>query len=138
MKRLLLYLMTALSCTAATAQFYNNGTFFVGASGVLFINSSYTNTTAADYQNNGTVYITGNLANNQSSMPAGTGRTYFNGVGAQTLSGAQPFRNLNINIDNENGLLLSNRLAIGDGSAGLLTFSAGAITTGTSTQDVYF
>src|ERR1700683_1175129 len=123
MKRLLLYLMTAFSCTAAAAQFYNNGTFFIGNSGVLFINSNYTNTAAADYQNNGTVYITGNLVNSQASMPAGTGRTYFNGVGAQTLSGAQPFRNLNINIDNAGGLTLSNRLAIGDGTAGLLTFT---------------
>jgi hypothetical protein len=138
MKRLLLYLMIALSCTAATAQFYNNGTFYVGNSGVLFINSSYTNTAAADYQNDGTVYITGNLANSQASMAAGTGRTYFNGLSTQTLSGAQPFRNLNINIDNETGLILGNRLAVGNGTAGLLTFTAGAITTGTSTEDVYF
>jgi hypothetical protein len=138
MKRLLLYLMTAFSCTAATAQFYNNGTFYVGTSGVLFINSSYTNTAAADYQNNGTVYITGNLVNSQTSMPAGTGRTYFNGLSAQTLSGAQPFRNLNIDIDNSSGLILTNRLAVGNGTAGLLTFTAGTITAGTNTQDVYF
>jgi hypothetical protein len=138
MKRLLLYLMTAFGCTAATAQFYNNGTLFIGNSGVLYINSSYTNTAAADYQNNGTVYITGNLVNSQAAMAAGTGRTYFNGVSAQTLSGAQPFRNLNINIDNADGLTLSNRLAIGNGTAGLLTFTDGTITTGTSTEDVYF
>ncbi len=138
MKRLLLYLMTALSCTAATAQFYNNGTFFVGSSGVLFINSSYTNTAAADYQNNGIVHITGNLVNSQASMPAGTGRTFFDGLGAQTLSGTQPFRNLNINIDNESGLILANRLAIGDTVSGLLTFTRGTITSGTSTEDVYF
>jgi hypothetical protein len=138
MKRLLLYLMTVISCTSASAQFYNNGTFFVGTSGVLFINSSYTNTAAADYQNNGTVYITGNLVNNQASMPAGTGRTYFNGLSTQTLSGAQPFRTQNSNIDNESGLVLANRLAIGDTTVGPLTFTEGMITTGTSTEDVYF
>jgi Secretion system C-terminal sorting domain len=142
MKRLLFYLMTfavgALTAPLATAQFYNNGTFYVGTSGVLFINSSYTNSAAADYQNNGTVYITGNLVNSQASMPAGTGRTYFNGLSAQTLSGTQPFRNLNINIDNESGLILANRLSIGDTTSGLLTFTAGTITTGTSTEDVYF
>jgi hypothetical protein len=139
MKRLLLlYLTTAFCCTAATAQFYNNGTFYVGASGVLFVNSSYTNTTAADYQNDGTVYITGNLVNNQASMPAGAGRTYFSGVSAQTLSGAQPFRNLNINIDNASGVILANRLAVGNGTSGLLTFTTGLITSGTTTQDVYF
>jgi hypothetical protein len=135
---LLLYLMTALSCTAATAQFYNNGTFYVGTSGLLFINSSYTNTSAAAYQNNGTVYITGDLVNSQASMPAGTGTTYFAGLGAQTLSGTQPFRNLNINIDNESGLILADRLSIGDTVSGLLTFTRGTITTGTSTEDVYF
>lgn len=138
MKRLLLYLMTAISCTAATAQFYNNGTFYVGTSGVLFINSSYTNTAVADYQNDGTVYVTGNLVNSQASMPAGKGRTYFDGLGAQTLSGTQPFRNLNINIDNESGLILANRLSIGDTTSGTLTFTRGTITTGTSTEDVYF
>jgi hypothetical protein len=138
MKRLLLYLMTALSCTAATAQFYNNGTFYVGTSGVLFINSSYTNTAAAGYQNDGTVYITGNLANSQASMPAGKGSTNFVGLGVQTLSGTQPFRNLNINIDNESGLLLANRLAVGDTVSGLLTFTRGTITSGISTEDVYF
>jgi hypothetical protein len=142
MKRLLLYLMTfaagALTATSATAQFYNNGTFFVGNSGVLYINSSYTNTAAADYLNNGTVYITGDLLNSQASMAAASGRTYFNGLSAQTLTGTQPFRNLNINIDNASGIVLANRLAIGNGTAGLLTFNAGAITTGSSTQDVYF
>ena len=128
----------ALSGASATAQLYNSGTLFVGSGGVLFVNAAYTNTSGADYQNNGTVYITGNVSNSEASMPAGSGRTYFNGSSAQTLSGSQPFRGLNINIDNASGLTLANRLAVGDGTLGELTFTAGTITTGTSTQDVYF
>jgi hypothetical protein len=142
MKQVLLPLMTlaviALSGASATAQLYNSGTFYVGTGGVLFVNAAYTNTSGADYQNNGTVYITGNVSNSQASMPAGSGRTYFNGSSAQTLTGSQPFRGLNINIDNESGLTLVNRLSIGDTVSGQLTFNAGIITTGTSTEDVYF
>jgi hypothetical protein len=142
MKQALLPLMTlaviALSGASATAQLYNSGTLFVGSGGVLFVHAAYTNTSGADYQNNGTVYITGNVSNSEASMPAGSGRTYFNGSSAQTLSGSQPFRGLNINIDNASGLTLANRLAVGDGTLGELTFTAGTITTGTSTQDVYF
>ena len=46
--------------------------------------------------------------------------------------------NLRLRQVNAGGLTLSNRLAIGDGTAGLLTFTTGAITTGTSNEDVYF
>jgi hypothetical protein len=138
MRQVLLLLVTVSLCSGASAQFYNNGTFYVGSSGVLFVNGSFTNTAASDYQNNGTVYISGNISNNQGSMPAGTGSTYFNGATAQTLSGSQPFRNRNVNIDNSSGLALANRLAVGDGTDGLLTFTSGTITAGTNTQDVYF
>jgi Secretion system C-terminal sorting domain len=138
MKQLLLFLVSAVLCTAVHAQFYNNNIFYVGSSGVLFVNGSYTNTAASDYQNNGTVYISGDISNSQASMAAGTGRTYFNGTAVQALLGSQPYRNLNINIDNPSGLILANRLAVGDGTGGLLTFTAGTITSGASTQDVYF
>jgi len=138
MRQVLLLLVTASLCSGARAQLYNNGTFYVGSTGVLFVNGSFTNTAASDYQNNGTVYISGDISNNQGSMSAGTGRTYFNGATAQTLSGSQPFRNLNVNIDNSSGLVLTNRLAVGNGTDGLLTFTSGTITSGTNTQDVYF
>ena len=66
------------------------------------------------------------------------GTTVFNGTVAQTLSGSAPFRCLNITLNNAAGLTLSDRLAIGDGTNGLLTFTAGRITAGSNSQDVYF
>jgi hypothetical protein len=136
--RQLLFILAILTTTITDAQFYNNGTFFVGSTGILSVNSSFTNTSGANLQNNGTIYIAGNISNSQGSMPAGSGTTVFNGTSAQTLSGTAQYRNLNITLNNAAGLTLADRLAIGDGTGGTLTFTAGEITSGTNTQDVYF
>ena len=138
MRHLFLFLVAASVCTGSHAQFYNNGVFYVGSSSILDVNGNFTNTATAGYQNNGNVYISGNIQNNQPSMPAGSGTTYFDGTTAQTLSGTQPFRSLNVTLNNPAGLDLAERLAIGDGTGGTLTFTSGLITSGTSTQDVYF
>jgi hypothetical protein len=120
------------------AQLYNSGVFYV-SSGTTFYNSgSFTNTSSASYQNDGAVYIGGNIINDQAALPAGIGTTLFNGTGAQTLGGAAAFRSLNNTINNAAGLVLTNRLAVGDGSGGTLSFTSGLITTGTAGQDVYF
>ena len=138
MRQLIIATIAILATASADAQFYNNGVFYIGSTGVLTVNNTFTNTSGASFQNNGTVYITGNISNGQGSMPAGSGTTVFNGTTAQTLSGTAPFRNLNITLNNAAGLTLANRLAIGDGTGGTLTFTAGEITSGTNTQDVYF
>ena len=127
MRHLFLFLVAASVCTGSHAQFYNNGVFYVGSSSILDVNGSFTNTSAAGYQNNGNVYISGNIQNNQSSMPAGSGTTYFDGATVQTLSGTQPFRSLNVTLNNPAGLDLAERLAIGDGTGGTLTFTSGLI-----------
>ena len=136
--RYLLFLIATVAATSADAQFYNSGTLYVGGSGVLYVNSAFTNASGATYQNDGTVYLTGNISNSQSTMPAGAGTTVFNGTAAQTLSGGSPYRNLNITLNNAAGLTLANRLAVGDGTGGTLTFTSGRVTSGTNTQDVYF
>ena len=136
--RQLLLLIATLTAATAEAQFYNNGVFFVGNTGVLSVNGNFTNTSNAGWQNDGTTYITGNISNSQGAMPAGGGTTVLNGTTAQTLTGTAPYRNLNITLNNAGGLTLSNRLAVGDGTGGMLTFTAGEITSGSNTQDVYF
>ena len=136
--RQLLLLIATLTAATAEAQFYNNGVFFVGNTGVLSVNGNFTNTSNAGWQNDGTTYITGNISNSQGAMAAGGGTTVLNGTTAQTLTGTAPYRNLNITLNNAAGLTLSNRLAVGDGTGGMLTFTAGEITSGSNTQDVYF
>ena len=138
MRNLLLTGVFFLLLAGADAQFYNSGVFYVSSSTTVTSNGSFTNTAGATYQNDGTVYISGDADNDQPSMPAGAGTTYFNGVTGQTLNGAAPFRGFNIILNNTAGLTLANRLAIGDGVGGSLTFTAGQITTGSTTEDVYF
>jgi hypothetical protein len=138
MRKISLIFFTLLAGIGARAQFYNSGVFYVSSGTMLSTGGSFTNTASAAYQNDGSVYISGNISNDQPSLPAGGGTTYFNGVTAQTLSGSAAFRCLNITLSNAAGLTLSDRLAIGDGAGGILTFSSGEITTGGNTQDVYF
>jgi hypothetical protein len=138
MRHHLLLLGITLVCTRANAQFYNFGTLFVGTGSTLFVNGSFTNNSGGGWQNNGTAYVSGNLTNNQATLPAGSGTVVFNGTTAQTISGSAPFRSFNVTLNNPAGLVLSDRLAVGDGTGGTLTFTAGAITSPVSTQDVYF
>jgi hypothetical protein len=123
---------------AARAQVYNTGILYVGSGNTLSTMGAFTNTATATYQNDGSVYINGNISNDEPALPAGAGTTYFNGTTAQTLSGSAYFRSFNVTLNNPAGLTLANRLAIGDGVGGSLAFTAGLITSGTNTQDVYF
>jgi hypothetical protein len=138
MKHHLLFLLAAFACIRADAQFYNNGTLFVNTGGTLYVNTPFTNDIGGGWQNNGTTYLGGNVTNNQASMTPGSGTTVFNGTTPQTISGSAPYRAFNVTLNNTAGLILSDRLAIGDGIGGTLAFAAGAITSPVSTQDVYF
>lgn len=122
----------------ARAQIYNTGILHISSGTTLSSMGNFTNTSSADYLNNGSMYISGNIVNDQASLPAGTGVTFLNGTSPQTLGGAADFRTFSLTMNNASGLTLSRRLGIGDGAAGTLTFLAGTITTGTNTQDVYF
>ena len=135
MRRLLVTLFAAAAFTGAGAQVSNTGVFFVSNSTVTTL-SDFTNT--GSFTNNGTTHFTGNLTNNQASMPAGAGTVIFDGTAVQALGGSSPFRSLNITINNAAGLTLSQRLAVGDGTGGTLSFTVGHIVTGVAANDVYF
>ena len=137
MRYLIFTLLLTAFCGEANAQLYNSGVFYV-SSGNTVTTGDFTNSSTATYKNDGTVNIGGNISNSQTALPAGAGTTVFNGTVAQTLSGTAPFRCLNVMLNNVAGLTLSDRLAVGDGTGGLLTFTAGKITAGNNTQDVYF
>ncbi len=127
MRILLITVLAVLAGFTGNAQLSNSGVFFVSNSTPVYL-GDFTNT--GTFTNNGTAHFTGNLANNQTNMPAGGGTAIFDGTAAQTLTGSAPFRSLNVTINNAAGLTLTNRLAIGDGSGGTLTFTAGHITSG--------
>lgn len=133
-----LFCLLSLACATTQAQVYNTGILYIGNGSTLYSLGDFTNITGANYKNDGSVYITGNISNDQSSLPAGGGTTYFNGATAQTLGGSAPFRSFNVTLDNTAGLTLTNRLAIGDGTGGTLIFTAGQIRAGGTAQDVYF
>jgi hypothetical protein len=138
MRQPLLLLFVLLVYTGATAQLVNSGILYIGTGSTLYTGGDFTNTAAANYTNDGAVTITGNTVNSQAALPAGAGTTFFNGATAQTLGGGAPFRSFHVILNDAAGLVLSNRLAIGDGTSGSLTFTAGRITAGSALEDVYF
>ncbi len=138
MRYFILFCSAQLICMVAGAQVYNTGILYVGNGNTLYSSGDFTNIAGSNYKNDGSLYISGNASNDQVALPAGAGTTYFNGITAQTLSGAAPFRCFNVVLNNPAGLTLGNRLAIGDGTGGTLSFTAGLIRAGGNTQDVYF
>ena len=138
MRYFILFCSTLLICADSSAQVYNTGILYVGNGNTLYSSGDFTNIAGANYKNDGSVYITGNISNDQAALPAGAGTTWFNGTTAQTLSGTAPFRCFNVTLNNPAGLTLGNRLAIGDGTGGTLSFTAGLLRSGGNTQDVYF
>ena len=121
----------ALCLTAGVLQaqvnLQNTGTllYITGSPDILYVNGSFTNASTGGLTNNGNLYVLQNLVNDQASMAVGTGTLYFNGSAAQTFSGAQPFKTLNLVTNNSAGITLSNDLSV----SGAHTFTAGVVTT---------
>ena len=110
----------------AQADLHNTGILFLSNStDTLYINGSFTNTSATALSNNGIIHIKQNLINDQASMPAGTGTLYLNGTAAQTVSGGQVFKTYNLVTNNAAGITLNNNLSAG----GVHTYTNGMITT---------
>jgi uncharacterized protein DUF6701 len=74
--------------------------------------------------NNPVVNLAGNFSNS-GTFNSGSGTFTFNGTGAQTLTGATTFTNLQIN-NSGTGLTINNNVTVGT----LLTLTSGNITTG--------
>lgn len=85
----------------------------------------FTNTSTAGLINNGSLYIMGNISNDQASMSAASGTLYLNGNSLQSLNGSQPFKTYNLQTNNNSGIMLNANLSV----AGLHTFTAGLIST---------
>lgn len=95
---------------------------YTGAEVVVF--GSFNNASGAALTNNGRLYVSQNITNNQASMAAGTGTLYLNGTATQTIAGAQTFKTFNLVTNNSAGFTLNNNLS----ASGLHTYTAGLIT----------
>lgn len=102
-------LITAVQLNT-NAQAYNNGPMYI--SGNAYLSSSFTNTVAATYLNNGSFYLTGDFTNNQAAMAAGTGTISFLGSSLENINGAQASNFYNATTDNSSNVLMSRDVTI--------------------------
>lgn len=75
------------------------------------------------FTNNGNVFVSGNLINNQAMAEADTGALTLDGAAPQTVSGTQPYFTRLLNIDNPAGIVLDNSIKVG----GRVTFTNGLV-----------
>jgi len=102
----------------------NQGVFYISVStDTVYVNGTFTNTSAASLTNNGRLYVKQNLTNDQASMNVGTGTLILNGVSAQSVTGTQPFKTNNLITDNTSGITLDADLSV----SGIHTFTNGLI-----------
>lgn len=115
--------ITLHSTAQSTQDLYNTGTLYL-AGDYLYIPGIFTNTSAASYQNNFSIYLNGDISNSQASMVVGTGTTNLAGSSMQTISGTQVFKTYNLVTNNTAGFTLNNDLSV----TNVHTFTNGKIT----------
>ena len=127
MKRITVPIALFLFCVFANGQqaFRNNGNLQIHPGTSVTGFGDFTNASSAALINNGSLYIRGNISNDQASMAAGTGTLYLNGSSAQSINGTQKYNSYNLVTNNSAGITLNNNLSVSNTH----TFSAGIITT---------
>ncbi|SEI57545.1 Por secretion system C-terminal sorting domain-containing protein [Dyadobacter sp. SG02] len=71
------------------------------------------------FTNNGSVFVSGNLVNNQAMAEVDTGSLILDGTATQTVSGTQTYFTRFLTIDNAAGIVLDNSIKVG-GTVNLL------------------
>src|SRR5436853_3788710 len=84
----------------AQQAFTNKGNIKIHSGASMTSFGNFTNSSSASFVNNGSFYSKADLTNDQASMTAGTGTLYFNGTSAQTVSGSQIFKALDLVSNN--------------------------------------
>lgn len=120
------------------AQVNNTGPLYI--SGNVYVNTAFTNTSTAAYQNDGILNLTGDFTNNQGSMAEGTGATLFTGSSLQNISGTQRPIFHKVSINNTAGVQMNINTTIGDtisSIAGSLYFNGHALIMGGNMNPAY-
>jgi hypothetical protein len=142
MKSLVLFLVLFawLHTTYGQTNVYNNGQLFItNSSDTVFISGSLFNNSTATLNNaGGNLFVKQDLTNEETVMTAGGGKLWTTGTAVQTFAGSKPFKTHNWIVDNVTNVSLQNRVEVGNGTAGSLSFVNGKITSGDSLQDVFF
>lgn len=90
---------------------------FIKGNGSLYVSGDFSTTSFANYSNDATVEIKGNISNDKPTMAQGAGLTKLTGILIQTISGTQPFVVNNITIHNtssgSNNIVINKNLIIG-------------------------
>lgn len=120
-------LMLALGfCMHGFAQntLHNNGTELAIATGcIIQVNGDAQFATGSTLTNNGSIFITGNITNNQTMSAANTGSLELRGNALQLLNGSSMFVAKNLTINNAAGITVNAPLKID----GVLTFTNGIV-----------
>ncbi|RYE08427.1 MAG: hypothetical protein EOP51_33580, partial [Sphingobacteriales bacterium] len=130
MKKIFTFLLGLLGVgslqEAAAQTLQNNTQLHIQAGAGIYVQGSMMNSSASlvNLQNNGTLSLTGNLTNNQSTAFAATGKLAFIGTTAQVLNGSTAWVTKDIEIDNTAGLTLNSAFNV----HGTLNFKSGVIT----------
>ncbi|THU40439.1 T9SS type A sorting domain-containing protein [Niastella caeni] len=127
MKRMILPVALLLAAAGANGQdvLHNSGNLQVHSGASLCSHAAFTNSSSGALVNNGSLYVKGNLTNDQAAMSAGNGVLYMNGSAAQTVSGTQSFKTYQLVTNNAAGITLNNNLSV----ANVHTFTNGMIVT---------
>ena len=128
-----------VSTLQAQTDLHNLGGFYVtNSADTVFINGSLHNKTGANLNNAGNLIVKKDIINDEVNMNASTGKLWTTGSTMQYFYGAYPFKTHEWIVDNTNNITLENRVEVGNGLGGNLSFTNGQIISGTSDQDVFF
>ena len=124
---------------AQTDLHNSGGLYLTNSSDTVFISGSLYNKTGANLVNaGGNLIVKKDITNYEVNMIAGTGKLWTNGNSMQYFYGDESFKTYDWIVDNTNNVTLENRVEVGDGSGGNLSFINGQIISGTADQDVIF
>ena len=133
-------LLFGIQQTQAQTDVFNNGQIYITSStDTLQITGSLINNIGADLNNaGGNLFVKKDITNHQANMPSGGGKLFTNGTTTQTVFGTANFKTHNWILDNTTNITLNNRVEVGNGTGGILSFINGKITSGNAMQDVFF
>jgi hypothetical protein len=127
MNRKILAIALLLTGIAANAQqaLVNSGNLQLHSGAAVCSFGAFTNASSGALVNNGSLYIKGDVTNNQAAMTTGSGVLYLNGASGQAVSGAQSLKTYQLVTNNGAGITLNNDLSV----ANVHTFTDGVIAT---------
>lgn len=135
-KQLSICLLLISSALKSKSQVFNNDGAAINISNGTFVqvNGGFRNEAGSNLINNGTVTVSGNLSNNQAMPLPYNGLLRLNGSSSQIVSGSAPYLAQNVDINNNAGVVLNNRLGVN----GSLSFTNGLVTATSTAAPLWF